>query len=263
MKVFLRRRSALSVLSVLFLVTVLEACGSPTEQIPPGKEADASQPSGNNPITTVPTDPADSSDPVDSPKNPVAQVAALWEKPHPQTGPDWTSYAMGVVRDHGANLLVGTTDMASFCPAYSSLNQDQKISFWVYLVSAVTKYESGFDPTNRYKESTMGTDPVTKQPVYSEGLLQLSYQDQRNYSFCNEFDWNKDKLLAARDPKKTILDPYKNLKCGIQILNKIVGIHHAIAFGSGHYWSTLMTTSSHNQLKGIKALTNQVLFCRK
>lgn len=231
------------------------ACGPLAEQ--PVTEGDTKSPGTKTPGTTPGTPPAD------VPESPVALVAALWEKPHPDDGPDWTSYAFEVVRDYGANLIAGTSDTKDFCPAYSTLNKDQKISFWVYLVSAMTKYESGFDPTNRYKESTMGTDPVTKQPVYSEGLLQLSYQDSRNYSFCNQFDWEKDKLLSPRDPRKTILDPYKNLNCGIRILNQIVGSHKAIAFGSGHYWAVLKSSSSHHRIKEIQALTNQILFCRK
>jgi hypothetical protein len=246
-------------------VFALIACG----QLPgePGTDTDTSTATDTNvagdpPDTTPP--PVVTPPPVQEPGEPTGPVvAALWEKSHPVDGPNWTSYAYEVVRDLGPKLVAGTGDVAQFCPNYAALSGQQKISFWVYLVSAVTKFESGYDPTNRYKESTMGTDPVTKQPVYSEGLLQLSYQDSLNYSFCNEFDWSKDKLLSATNPQKTILDPYKNLKCGIQIMNKIMGSHKLIAFGSGHYWSVLKTSSSRNHVAEIKTLTNSILFCRK
>ena len=107
----------------------------------------------------------------------------------------------------------------------------------------------------------MGTDPVTHQHVYSEGLLQLSYQDSLNYSFCNEFDWKKDRHLSPGDPRKTILDPFKNLSCGIQILNRLVQRHQLVAFGSGNYWSTLMP-NGYGKVRSIKALTHQIAFCR-
>jgi hypothetical protein len=263
--VTVKRRGAQFVLGIfsIWAILLLVACAPPTVTDPnkkdPANTTDPAVPGVGN----TPTPPTATIPPVSEPKGPTPLVSALWEKSNPKDGASWTSYALTVVKDYGSNLVAGTTDVTNFCPAYLSLNADQKMSFWVYLVSAVTKFESGYSPTNRFRESTMGTDPITKQQVWSEGLLQLSYQDSLNYKFCNEFDWSKDSLLAASDSKKTILDPYKNLKCGIRIMNQIMGSHHAIAYGSGHYWSTLKTTSKYNKVKEIQALTNQVAFCRK
>jgi hypothetical protein len=81
------------------------------------------------------------------------------------------------------------------------------------------------------------------------------------YPFCNEFDWSVDRYLSVSDPKKTIFDPYKNLKCGIRILNQIVGNKKLISFSSGHYWAVLKPTSG-SQPK-IKALTNNLPFCQR
>lgn len=190
-------------------------------------------------------------------------VKALWEPSRPEEGAKWSAFAYGVVEGYAPALMAGTKDVADFCPNYSALSAEQKTSFWVYLVSAITKYESAFDPTSRMKEVGLGVDPVTKKQVYSEGLLQLSYQDALNYPFCSEFNWSKDKLLAARDPKKTILDPYKNLQCGIRILNKLAAKKRLISFSGGHYWSTLTPSGKYSQAKNIKNLTKQILFCRK
>jgi hypothetical protein len=190
----------------------------------------------------------------------VVEYAPLWEAKRATDGRSWTLFAFDVVQNYGNNLLAGSDDMGNFCPNYSNLTSNQKLNFWVYLVSGVVKYESGFNPLSRYQESTMGTDPITGQPVWSEGLMQLSYQDTQGYPFC-EFNWSVDRNLSATDPKKTILDPYINLKCGIRILNKIVGNKHLIAFNSGHYWSTLKPQNSSEQ--NIQKLVNQIPFCQK
>ncbi len=190
-------------------------------------------------------------------------VAALWEKANPETGQAWTQHALQVITSDAPSLLAGTKDITQFCSNYFSLNINQKASFWVYLISAVTSFESGFNPTSRMREPALGTDHVTHLPVYSEGLLQLSYQDALIYPACNEFNWNADKQLAPRDPRKSILDPYKNISCGIRILNRLVERKNLIAFKSGQYWSTLMPGGPHGVVPDIQALTRKILFCRK
>ena len=191
----------------------------------------------------------------------VMEVAPLWEKAKPSVGPVWSQFAAKLILTEAPDLLKGTADVHKFCPSYFHLTTDDKVNFWVYLVSAVIKYESAFDPTSRMRENSMGTDGVTKLHVYSEGLLQLSYQDREAYPFCNEFDWAHDKALSASDPRKTILDPAKNLRCGIRILNKVVGRHNMIAFDAGQYWSTLMPKRGPERL--IRAMTNQISICNK
>ncbi len=203
---------------------------------------------------------------INPPQNPPTSglyaitTKALWETTtNGAAGALWTQASMGLIAKYGANLLKGTADIANFCPRYSQLTDNLKMNFWVYLVSAVTKYESGYRPTSRFKEPGMGNDPITHLPVYSEGLLQLSYQDSNVYPFCNEFDWAKDRSLDASDPRRTILDPVKNLTCGIRIMNQIMGKHNAIAFNSGQYWSTLMP--SRGVEKSIQTLVGKLPFC--
>lgn len=187
----------------------------------------------------------------------------LWEAAR-SDGKAWTTHTMNVVKNEVASSLMGgTSDIATFCPRYHTLTNHERANFWGMLVSAMVKYESSFKPTLRYKESTMGTDPVTGQHVYSEGLLQLSYQDTQWASYC-EFDWSKDKHLAADDPKKTIFDPYKNLSCGIKILARQVTRRGKIAVtgSEGAYWAVLIPNGKYTKVPEIAALTKKMPGCQ-
>jgi hypothetical protein len=183
----------------------------------------------------------------------------LWEAANSQ-GAMWTGYAFQVVGGEAANLLDGAQDIGQFCPRYYQMNTQQKINFWVYLMSAVAKYESDFKPTDRYIEPGMGTDPITHQRVVSEGLLQLSYQDERGRTFC-KFDWDHDRGLPTKSPQKTILNPLTNLECGIDILAQQVREHHRISVNAGAYWSTLETGNRYGKIPQIRALTHKIPFC--
>jgi hypothetical protein len=68
--------------------------------------------------------------------------------------------------------------------------------------------------------------------------------------------------LSRTDPNKTILNPYKNLTCGIRILNRLVERKGAISFASGHYWSVLMTSHPNSKVSQIKALTSAISICK-
>lgn len=173
----------------------------------------------------------------------------------------WSLHAFKTILAKGPSLLEGTDDVVEYCPRYYSLGTEQRAWFWTALVSGIAFYESGWDPTNRMQETTMGTDPVTGLPVYSEGLLQLSYQDRQGHPYCNEFDWSVDRHLQPRDPKKTILNPEKNLSCGIQILNRQVRKHRRIGIGKGAYWSVIKITKPQNKIEKIKARLASVAPC--
>ena len=250
-----------AVLTLVAAGLLIQGCGrdsgfaqSSSVSAPSG--GDASSGGGVVAGPTAPTVPTSPSQP-----NHVMEVAPLWEKAIMTKGLGWTQFAAKMVLTEAPDLMKGTSDIQKFCPSYFHLKTDDKLNFWVYLISAITKYESAFDPASRMRETGLGVDGITKQHVYSEGLLQLSYQDQQNYKFCNEFDWSRDKSLAPTDPRKTILDPIKNLRCGIRILNKVIGRRNMISFDAGHYWSTLMP--KHGPVHLIQAMTNQISICQK
>lgn len=138
-------------------------------------------------------------------------------------------------------LALNTLD---FCPNYGAMNEAAKHQAWADILQSISLPESGWKPTLRYRETGLGIDSVTHLPVYSEGLLQLSYQDARNYpmaSVCQEISWAKDKSKSVSDPTRTILNPRINLVCGLQIMNRLItrypklGAREAL----GKYWSTM------------------------
>jgi hypothetical protein len=165
----------------------------------------------------------------------------------------WSLHAFRVIVEKGDSLLEGADDVGEYCPLYFQLTKEKRAWFWTSLIASMAYYESAWNPTARMHETTMGTDPVTGKPVHSEGLLQLSYQDRLGHPYCNEFDWNTDRHLGEKDPRKTILNPEKNLSCGIQILNRQVKKHRRIGIGKGAYWAVIKTTKPSNKIERIKA----------
>lgn len=197
----------------------------------------------------------------DNPVSVYKPEALSWETSRSE-GKLWSTYVFKVIREEAFADLDRAMDVDLFCPRYDTLSTDQRINFWGALISGMSRYESNYSPVSRYHEDTMGTDPVTKLPVYSEGLLQLSYQDVQWAKYC-EFDWSKDKLLSPTDPRKTILDPYKNLRCGIKILAAQVKKTREIVLSSGAYWSVIKEGSRYQKIDQIAAITQKLSFCRK
>lgn len=152
-------------------------------------------------------------------------------------------------------------DVRRFCPRFYRLDDADKRAFWAYFFQALAGAEAGLNPRTsvRHTEPEVAViDPVTHRRVHSEGLLQLTYQDHQRYG-C-EFDWDADRRLPPHDPQKTILDPEKNLKCGIRIIkNQIIDQHKPIVTSTS-YWSTLQpgTVSLHVFLK---QMTNPPAAC--
>jgi hypothetical protein len=102
-------------------------------------------------------------------------------------------------------------------------------------------------------------DHVTGRIVHQEGLLQLTYEDSKRYGCA--FDWHADKDLPAHDPQKTILNPERNLACGIRILDhQIIGQHKPI-FSPTSYWATLQPGTVSFQVFE-KQMTNPPAACQ-
>lgn len=191
----------------------------------------------------------------------LAPVPAVisWETGHPERAV-WSSTAARVIGDEFSKLDKAQ-DIARFCPPYLKLHVADRITAWVELIAAVSYYESGWKPTSRMHETTMGKDEITGGVVYSEGLLQLSYQDIRGYKFC-KFDWSADKRLAPTDPAKTILDPLINLECGIKILSRIVERRGKIALTSNPYWAVLKDGGKYSKIDKIASRVQANPVCR-
>lgn len=211
-------------------------------------------------------DVAQAADVEETPETDVVAFQSLWIGKH-RDAPNWTRYSEQMIRDHGDALMSGARDVRGFCPNYERMSAENKRHFWIQLVAAIVKYESSFDPSERYVEASMGIDPVTGRRVVSEGLLQLSYQDERNYrshvptGVC-DFDYPRDRHYAVTDLRRTILNPKKNLECGIAILNHQIRTRKRIVVSSGAYWSVIRAGSRHSHVAEIRRVTQQLRFCR-
>lgn len=240
----------LPIFSILFLVVLASLCGC----APHGLSSNSSQNSSNSDDHQAP-----------QPDQPDAYAPLSWESSVAQ-GAKWSLMIYDIIQTEQTSLLTTSVqDISIFCPRYDTLSDVQKTNFWGQLIAAMAQFESAWKPATRYVETTMGKDAVTGEQIASEGLLQLSYQDTKyTPGYCN-FDWSKDKALNAvnpEDPKKTIFDPYKNLRCGLAILAKQIRSKKAIAVDNGAYWSVIKIGSSHQKIDKIAAFTKSLSFCQ-
>nr|BFD62542.1 hypothetical protein BdHM001_12230 [Bdellovibrio sp. HM001] len=258
-----------SVVAITIAFLLAAACSPTTSSIQDlastiddGNSSAETPPKTEAPESTDPKNPTEPSVPV-IPESPgTYKIEALsWETSTKPERRQWSEYLHKIILEDWNTLLGGADDMDRFCPRYDRLDNNQRANVWAALFSAMAKYESAYDPTSRMHETTMGTDPVTGNPVYSEGLLQLSYQDVRWARWC-EFDWNKDKHLSSKDPKKTILDPYKNLYCGVGIMARQIKNKGAITVGSGAYWAVIKSGGRYQKITPISDMVKKLSFCK-
>jgi hypothetical protein len=189
-----------------------------------------------------------------------AHEKLIWESPFRPQAEKWSRFVHHLISTEASEIL-RAKDWKKFCPRYDSLNFSQKVNAAGQLIAAISRYESNFNPLARFREPGMGTDPVTGLPVYSEGLLQLSYQDVIWAPYCG-FDWEQDKQLMLTDPQKTILDPFINLDCGVRILSNQVHRRGLIILGSGAYWAVIKSNSAHQKIPEIESIVSSLKICR-
>ncbi|WP_253715568.1 murein L,D-transpeptidase catalytic domain family protein [Bdellovibrio bacteriovorus] len=203
--------------------------------------------------------------PTPAPTNPPASgykvMDLAWTNSSYPERDAWSKYLVKLVMEDWNTLLAGSSDIKDFCPHYYELGSQDRANVWAQLVVAMAKYESGYKATSRMRETTMGIDPVTGSQVWSEGLLQLSYQDETGYTFC-DFDWSQDRNLSGTDPKKTILDPYKNLHCGVGILARQVARKGSIKLSSGVYWAVLKVGGKYGKTNEIASMVRALPICQ-
>lgn len=190
----------------------------------------------------------------------------VWEKDR-HAGPqakEWTKMVYAIIEQEEPQYLGQNVakDIERFCPKYRSMPDAQRLNFWGQFIAALSLPESSWIPTTQMVETTQGIDPVTKQRVKSEGLLQLSYQDERSYKIDCGFDWEKDKLLPEKDPRRTILNPYLNLRCGIKILAIQLKNRGSITLESNVYWAVLKINGKYSRIAQISATTRAVNGCQ-
>jgi hypothetical protein len=154
-------------------------------------------------------------------------------------------------------------DVRRFCPRFYQMQEADKRAFWAYFFQALAGAEAGLKPTTRVRHTepeVAVVDKVSGRMVRSEGLLQLTYEDQERYG-C-DFDWQKDKQLPANDPGKSILQPKNNLECGVKILDKQIIDQKKPLTSRTSYWSTLRPGTVSYRVFA-KQMTNVPLACKK
>ena len=137
---------------------------------------------------------------------------------------DWVSFTEKAIEEVGQNLLNTTVEEEKeLC-----LTKENRKAAYVMLFSALAKFESAYKPETFYKENFKD---AKGNFVISRGLLQISQESANSYG-CNITD------------AKQLHDPETNLRCGVRILNKWVGMDKKIEggttgkwFGASRYWS--------------------------
>jgi hypothetical protein len=128
----------------------------------------------------------------------------------------------------------------SYCPRFAELSDTDKRAFWAYTFQAIAAAEAGLDATSDVHHTAAAVnkvDPETHHLSRQAGLLQLKYEDAQRYN-C-PFDYAADRTLPEHDPNRTILQPQRNLACGLNIMqNQIITQHKPLATRTS-YWATL------------------------
>ncbi len=162
----------------------------------------------------------------------------------------WTAELLEILRRDGQELVNSNPeDIALYCAKYSSLNEEQRLLFWLRFLSVLIEHESTFNP---FKITfTKGVN------VYSVGLLQLSLQSsQRSVYDCT--------MIKSYDD---IFDWRKNLACGVRMLSYFMKVDQAISWNSrtesypwrglARYWEPLRDPRIRTEL-GRQCLTELV-----
>ena len=214
--------------AVALCVALVAACApvKPTPPTPPAQEAPA-------PIAPIPSPP-----PAPKPE----PIALSWDNVPERVA--WSQALVEAIRSRKSDLDAGHPD--DFIPGYAQLSPDGQVKFWAELVIAIAKYESTWNPHARFKEP-----PPLK--VTSVGLLQIAYEDDKEY----HFDPPPDRETKALE------DPATNLRCGVAILAQLVSHDGAVVGGKGdhsrgaaRFWAVLREGKSH-KLTAIKTRTKK------
>lgn len=136
--------------------------------------------------------------------------ATRWDN-HPEASA-WTEATITALKAEGA-VLVNTVpdDIGGFCPGYAKAAPDQRRAFWVGLLSAVAKYESGWNPVAKGGGGRF------------LGLMQISPK-------------TAGRNACAATTAAGLLDGGANLACAVRIMAHSVGQDNTIASDGSRGW---------------------------
>jgi hypothetical protein len=159
--------------------------------------------------TSVPVAPIAEDTPQD-----LRQYSAEW------SDGQWTAALVRALEEHGQALLSAPIEGAC----------GNRKQFWVTLASALSKYESNFNPAAFYREAFVD---ARGNHVISRGLFQMSIESSNGNYACG--------FKEAQE----IHDPMKAIPCFVKAANKLAGRDGVIYSedkpwkGLSAYWSPL------------------------
>lgn len=144
----------------------------------------------------------------------------------------WSEAAYKAALELGGDRLLDVLapDLITVCPNFPSMEKNDRAKVYVFLVSAMARYESSFKPSTTYTENF---DDAKGKPVISAGLLQISLESGRSYG-CP--------ITKTED----LFSPTVNINCGFRILTRWIpndGLAFTNKKGCGRYWSVCRETS--------------------
>lgn len=170
-------------------------------------------------------------------KKTAALPAMRWD--HAPKGQEWTKHALSQVAGHDAELTrIVPQDIKVYCPGYAKASAEKRRAFWVGILSATAKYESGFNAA-----------AIGDKGRYV-GLMQISLPTARRYG-CDATSANGLK------------DGMANLSCAVDIVAPHVAADGMVA-GMGNRgiardwgpWSSPKTRAT------IAAWTSRQAYCQ-
>lgn len=137
-----------------------------------------------------------------------SRPAMRWD--HRPEAAEWTTKTLAAVAKHDAVLASRVPgDIAKWCPAYPEARIADRRAFWVGMLSAVSKYESSWNP----KASGGGGAYV--------GVMQISPATARNFG-------------CGATSSKALKNGAANLSCAVEIMADQVGNDGVVA-GNGRH----------------------------
>ncbi len=170
-------------------------------------------------------------------KKTTALPAMRWD--HAPKASEWTAHALTQVAEHDSELTSTVPDdIEVYCPGYAKASAEMRRAFWVGVLSATAKYESGFNAA-----------AIGGKGRYV-GLMQISLPTAKRYG-CDATSANGLK------------DGMANLSCAVDIVAPHVAADGLVA-GKGNRgiardwgpWSSAKTRAT------IAAWTSQQAYCQ-
>jgi hypothetical protein len=214
--------------------------------------------SGSNTQTTTPA-PTPQQQPQTKPTPPTPIAEKKAELNNPNTwDPAWDALIEKSVPDELLSAQAARA-VRPYCPRFAELNDTDKRAFWAYTFQALAAAEAGLNPTANVHHTAAAVnkvDPETHRLSRQAGLLQLKYEDAQRYN-C-PFDYAADRRLPEHDPNRTILQPQRNLACGLNIMQDQIITKGRPLVTRTSYWATLQPGTAgyrvfHKQMVNVPA----------